>query len=62
MGLVTKLRLVFLLILLIPQGVIFGMAYDSLLMENKSFSQIQAVSLASALVLTMIMPSVTGGW
>lgn len=62
MGLVTKLRLVFLLILLIPQGVIFGMAYDSLLMENKSFSQIQAVSLASALVLTMIMPSVTVEW
>lgn len=62
MRLVNKLRLIFLLMLLIPQGVMFAMAYDSSLAANKSFSQIEAVSLASALLLAMIMPSVTVQW
>ncbi len=62
MLLVNKLRLVFMFILLIPQGVMFGMAYDSSLATNKSFSQIEAVSLASALILGIIMPSVTVQW
>jgi len=60
--LVNKLRLIFLFILLIPQGVMFGMAYDSSLASNKFFSQIEAVSLASALILAMIMPSITVQW
>jgi len=60
--LVNKLRLVFLTILLIPQVIMFGMAYDSLLAMNKSFSQIEAVSLASALMLAIIMPGVTVQW
>ena len=48
--------------LLIPQGIMFGMAYDSSLRDNKSFSQIEAVSLASALMLAMIMPGITVQW
>ena len=62
MLLVNKLRLIFIIMLLIPQGIMFGMAYDSSLKDNKSFSQIEAVSLASALMLAMIMPSVTVQW
>jgi len=60
--LVNKLRLIFLVVMLIPQGVMFGMAYHSLLASNKFFSEIEAVSLASALLLAMAMPSVTVEW
>ncbi len=60
--LVTKLRLIFLGVLLIPQGVLFGMAYHSLLASNKYFNEISAASLASALMLIMIMPSITAEW
>lgn len=59
---VNKLHLILLFILLIPQGVMFGMAYDSSLVSNKSFTEIEAVSLASALMLAMIVPSVTLRW
>lgn len=62
MLLVNKLRLIFMIMLLIPQGIMFAMAYDSLLTANKAFSEIEAVSLASALVLAIIMPSVTVEW
>lgn len=60
--LVNKLRLIFLVILLIPQGIMFGMAYDSLLASNKYFNQIEAASLASALILAMVMPGITVEW
>lgn len=59
---VNKLRLIFLAMVLIPQGVMFGMARDSLLAANKYFSDIEAVSLASALILVLGMPSVTVQW
>jgi len=62
MLLVNKLRLILLLMLLIPQGVMFAMAYDSSLESNKYFSQIEAASLASALMLAMIMPDITTQW
>ena len=58
----NKLRLMFLMMLLIPQGVMFGMSYDTLLSANKAFSHIEAVTLASVLMLVMIMPSVTVQW
>ncbi len=60
--LVNKLHLIFLFVLLIPQGVMFGMAHDSPLAANIAFSQIEAVSLASALMLAIAMPSVTAQW
>lgn len=59
---VNKLRLLFLFIVAIPQGVMFGMAYDSSLATNKSFNQMEAASLASALLLVMTMPSVAIQW
>lgn len=60
--LVNKIRLIFLVMLLIPQGIIYWMASDSLLTTNKNFSQIEAVSLASALLLILGMPSLTIQW
>lgn len=59
---VNKLRLIFLAVLLIPQGVMFGMAYHSLLASNKYFNEIEAASVASALMLIMVMPSMTVEW
>lgn len=58
----NKIRLLFLVILLIPQGVMFGMAYDSQLASNKYFNEFEAASLASALILAMIMPGITVEW
>ena len=62
MFLVNKLRLIFMVVLLIPQSVMFGMAYHSLLASNKYFNEIAAASLASALMLIMVMPSITAQW
>ena len=59
---VTKLRLVFLVIVLIPQGIMFGMAYKSGLAANQYFNQIQAVCLASSLLLALGLPHLTVGW
>ena len=56
------MRLIFLIALLIPQGIMFVMASDSLLMKNQYFSQIQAVSLASTLLLILGMPKLTIEW
>ncbi len=47
---------------LIPQGVIFWMAYDSLLITNKYVNQIEAVSLAIALIFALGMPGLTVEW
>lgn len=60
--LVTKLRLFLLAILLIPQGVMFGMIYGSLLATNKYLSQIQSMSLICAILLALIMPSLIIKW
>jgi diguanylate cyclase (GGDEF)-like protein len=60
--LVSKLRLVFFVLLMIPQGVMFWMASNSLLQGNKFFSEIEAVSLASALILVLGMPGLTLEW
>lgn len=60
--LVNKLRLIFLAILLIPQGIMFGMAYDSQLAANKYFNQVEAASLASALMLAIGMPGIAVEW
>jgi diguanylate cyclase (GGDEF)-like protein len=57
--LVTKLRLFLLIILLIPQGVIFGMTYGSTLATDKLFSQTQALSLAIAILLALAAPGLT---
>lgn len=57
--LVSKIRLIFLVMLLIPQGIMFWMAFDSSLSTNQYFNQIEAVSLASALLLILGMPKVT---
>jgi len=48
--------------LLIPQGVVFEMAYGSLLATNKYFSQIQSLSLISAILLALIMPTLIVEW
>lgn len=59
---ITKLRLVFLVIVLIPQGIMFGMAYKSVLAANQYFNQIQAVCLASSFLLALGLPQLTVGW
>ena len=59
---VTKLRLFLSVILLIPQGIIFGMTNGSLLATNNYFSHIQALSLMSAILLALLMPSLMVEW
>ncbi len=51
-----KLRLFFLVMMLIPQGIMFGLANNSALAADRWFSQIQAVSLVSALLLALATP------
>lgn len=58
----NKLSLLFLFMLLIPQGVIFGMAHNSPLAGNRVFGEIEAASLASALILAMVMAGPTLEW
>ena len=60
--LVSKLRFVFLILLMIPQGIMFWMAFDSPLRGNKYINEIEALSLASALFLILVMPSLVADW
>lgn len=57
-----KLRVVFLVMMLIPQGVLFGLAKDTVLATDKWFNQIQAIVLVSALLLALLMPGVILAW
>lgn len=58
----TKLRLIFLIIVLIPQGIMFVMAYKSPLAANQYFNQIQAFCLASSFLLALGLPGLTVRW
>lgn len=59
---VCKLRFVFFIIVMIPQGIMFWMAANSPLQGNKYISEIEAVSLASSLILVLAMPGLTVNW
>lgn len=59
---VTKLRVVFLIIVLIPHIIMFSMTYGTVLAVNKHFNQIQAIALACSLFLVMSIPNLTIGW
>lgn len=60
--LVSKLRLALFTLLMIPQGIIFWMVLYSPLKGNRYFSEIEAVSLAGALFLALVMPGITVDW
>ena len=60
--LVSKLRFVFLILLMIPQSIMFWMAFDSPLRGNKYINEIEALSLASALFLILVMPNLVSDW
>lgn len=60
--LVSKLRLALFVILMIPQGIMFWMASSTPLYGNKYFNETEAVSLASALILILGLPSLTVDW
>ena len=57
-----KLRFIFLVMMLIPQGILFGLAIGTSLETDRWFSQIQAVALVSALLLALVMPGLTLAW
>jgi len=57
-----RLRLIFLVMLLIPQGILFGLARGTVLETVKWFTQIQAVTMVSALLLALIMPGLILAW
>ncbi len=59
---VSKLRLALLALVVIQHGVVFGMTYKSVLITEKSFSQIEAISLVSALLLALATPGVIVEW
>lgn len=59
---ISKLRFMFLFIVLVPQAVIFGMTFGSPLAVNSHFSQIQALSLASSLLLALGLPGLAVDW
>ncbi len=59
---VTKLRLTLLALALIPQAVIYGMASGSPLAADRLFGQIQAASLASALLTALASPGLVLEW
>ncbi|MBP2651407.1 MAG: diguanylate cyclase [Firmicutes bacterium] len=59
---IVKLRLSFLMLVLIPQVIIFAMAHNSLLASDQLFSQIEALSLMSALLLALTMPGLLVDW
>lgn len=59
---VSKLRGAFFVLLMIPQGIIYWMASHSPLSGNRNFNEIEAVSLASALILILAMPDITVTW
>jgi diguanylate cyclase (GGDEF)-like protein len=58
----TKLRLVLLAVALIPQAVVYGMAFGSPVATDRYFNQIQAASLASALLLALASPGLVSEW
>jgi diguanylate cyclase (GGDEF)-like protein len=60
--LVSKLRAAFFVLLMIPQGIIFWMASYSPLNGNRYFNEIEAVSLASALILILATPGLIVEW
>lgn len=57
-----KLRLALLATALIPQAVIYGMTIGSPLAADKYFGQIQAASLAGALLLALALPGLVLEW
>lgn len=59
---VSKLRFVFFIIVMIPQGIMFWMAANSPLQGNKYMDEMEAVSLASALFLVLAIPGLTANW
>lgn len=62
MCLVTKLRMVFLVLVLIPQVIMFEMTYQSALAADRTFGQAEAASLASALLLVLALPGLVTDW
>lgn len=60
--LVTKLRIVFLLLVLIPQGIIFALAYNTALSADKYFIRIATLALAASLVCALATPGLTAEW
>jgi diguanylate cyclase (GGDEF)-like protein len=60
--LVSKLRSAFFVLLMIPQGIMFWMASYSPLNGNRYFNEIEAVSLASALILILATPGLIVEW
>lgn len=60
--LATKLRLVFLVLALVPQAMIYSMTYQSALVADKTFGQAEAASLASALLLVLGLPGLVTEW
>ncbi|TWH46672.1 diguanylate cyclase (GGDEF)-like protein [Sporomusa sp. KB1] len=57
-----KLRLLVLVMMLIPQGVVFGLANGTGLASDRWFNQIEAVSLVSALLLALATPGLIIEW
>ena len=60
--LVSKLWFIFFVLLMIPQGIMFWMAASSPLEGNKHFKDIEALALASALILMLGMSGLTINW
>jgi hypothetical protein len=54
--LTLKFRLVLSVVILIPQTVMLGLAYNSSLMFDKNFNQAEALSLASAVLIALALP------
>ncbi len=57
-----KLRLALLAVALIPQAITYGMTFGSPLAADRYFGQIQAASLASALLLALASPGLVLEW
>lgn len=59
---VSRLRAVFLLLVLVPQAVIFQMTKSSPLAADKYFGQAAAIALAVSLLLVLALPGMTVEW
>ena len=59
---VSRLRLMFLLAVLMPQAVMFFMTHGSALATNRHFSEVQACFLAVALLLGLFLPGIAAEW
>lgn len=57
-----KFRLVLSVVILIPQTVMLGLAYNSSLIFDKNFNQAEALSLASALLIALALPGFIIEW